>query len=219
MVAFPYDCPHCSTSNSSFEVLGEYRPARFPHQIHAFARCGVCSEVVAVVFFPLGGSIPNEIFKLDHHLVGHPDSVRIVAFYPAPATPDAPDHLPENVKAFFLEAAANVKTGPNAAGAMLRKSIDVALKHMDPGLTGTLVKRIDKAAEIGKLTPELAEWAHYVRLEGNDAVHDDDPFTVEEAAALHRFTELVLMYLFTLPGMLEERRREPATETVDAAGA
>lgn len=219
MATFPHACPHCDTSLAPFEVLNEYRPARFPQQIHAYARCGICSEAVAVVFFPLGGKVAPDGFVLASHLLSHPDNVQIVAFYPPPATPNAPDHLPPNVEAYFLEAAANVKTGPNAAGAMLRKTIDVALKHMDPDLTGKLVTRIDKAAKSGKLTPQLAEWAHHVRLEGNDAVHDDDPFTVEEAAALHKFTELVLMYLFTLPGMLEERRGEPAAEAEDATSA
>lgn len=218
MAAFPHACPYCGTSQASFEVMSEYRPVRFPDHIHAHARCGVCSQAVTVVFNPLNKKVARGSFTLTNHLQGNPNDVEIIAFYPPPATPEAPDHLPPNVEAFFLEAAANVKTGPNAAGAMLRKSIDVALKHVDPALTGKLVSRINKAAESGKLTPELAEWAHHVRLEGNDAVHDDDPFTAEEAAALHEFTELVLMYLFTLPGMLKERRGKSAAEAGDATG-
>ncbi len=219
MAAFPHHCPHCDTRRASFEVLSEYRPARLGDQIHAFARCGVCSEAVVVVFKPLNQTIAKDAFSCADHLVSHPGDVDVITFYPAPVTPEAPDHLPPNVEAYFLEAAANVKTGPNAAGAMLRKSIDVALKHVDRDATGNLVTRINSAAANGKLTPELAEWAHHVRLEGNDAVHDEDPFTVEEADALHEFTELILMYLFTLPGMLNERRGRPAAEAEDAIGA
>jgi hypothetical protein len=181
--------------------------------------CGVCTAAVAAVLRPLGTQVDQKAFTLVNHLAGHPNDVKLVAIFPPPAIPEAPDHLPPNVEAFFLEAAANVKTGPNAAGAMLRKSIDVALKHVDPDLKGKLVERIDNAAGRGKLTPELAKWAHHVRLEGNDAVHGDDPFTPEEAEALYKFTELVLMYLFTLPGMLKERRGEPAVEAEDATGA
>lgn len=219
MATFPHGCPHCGTSQAPFVVLHEYRPARFPHQIHAFAMCGVCSEAVAAVFCPLGAHVDQGAFKLASHLAGHPNDVKMVAFFPPPATPKAPDHLPPNVQAFFLEAAANVKQGPNAAGAMLRKSVDVALKHVAPEAKGNLVGRIDKAAELGKITPELAEWAHRVRLEGNDAAHDEDPFTVEEAEHLYKFTELVLMYLFTLPGMLDEYRRESTGKDGAAAKA
>ena len=218
MVAFPHDCPHCATQRASFEVVAEYRPPAFADHIHAFVRCGVCGQAAVAVFLPLGQRVDQKAFNLVHHLPGHPDDVRLDAFFPPPATPEAPDHLPPNVGTYFLEAAANVKTGPNAAGAMLRKSIDVALKHVAPEAKGNLVGRIDKAAKLGKITPELADWAHHVRLEGNDAVHGDDPFTPEEAKALCKFTELVLMYLFTLPGMLEERRGEPSAEAGVATG-
>lgn len=216
MAAFPHDCPHCGTSQASFLVLHEYRPTRFPQQIHAFAMCGVCSEAVAVVFLPLGGAISQEVFNLTNHLVSHPTNVRIVAIYPPPATPEAPEHLPPNVKAFFLEATANVKSGPNAAGAMFRKSLDVALKTIYPDAKEQLVKRIDQAVKAGALTKGIGEWAHHIRLEGNDASHDDDPYTTEEAEELHRFTELVMMYMFTLPGMLEERRGDGADSADEA---
>lgn len=176
-------------------------------------KCGVCGQAATVVFHPLNKQVPQKQFILSSHLHGHFDELEEIAFYPPPTTPEAPDHLPDNVQAFFLEAVDNVQTGPNAAGAMFRKSVDVALKHVAPELKGNLVKRIDKAAELRRLTPELAEWAHHVRLEGNDAAHDEDPFTVEEAKALYQFTELVLMYLFTLPGMLRERRGEPPEES------
>jgi Domain of unknown function (DUF4145) len=33
-----------------------------------------------------------------------------------------------------------------------------------------------------------AQWAHHVRLEGNDAAHDEDPFTKDEAEELLDFT-------------------------------
>ena len=171
--------------------------------------CGVCGRSAVLVGKPNNQTVPIGSYTLANHFASRPDELVEVAFYPTPATPDAPEHLPPNVKQYFLEAATNVKAAPNAAGAMFRKSVDVALKHVAPEATGTLVKRIDRAAKLGKLTPELEEWAHHVRLEGNDAAHDEDPFTVEEAEALHRFTELVLMYLFTLPGMLAERREPP----------
>ena len=112
-----------------------------------------------------------------------------------------------------------MKPGRNAAGAMLRKSIDVGLKHVAPEAKGKLVARINKAADLGKITPELAEWAHHVRLEGNDAVHDEDPFTREQAEHLFKFTELLLMYLFTLPGMLAEYHDESMGEDGDSADA
>lgn len=157
---------------------------------------------------PAGKHVTQEAYTLQKHYPSHPGEAQITEFFPPAKQASIPGHLPDNVAAYFSEAVANVKTGPNAAGAMFRKSIDVALKHIDPDAKGNLVKRIDKAANSGKLTADLAEWAHHVRLEGNDAAHDEDPFTPEEADELHKFTDLMMRYLFTLPGMLQARRSD-----------
>ena len=85
---------------------------------------------------------------------------------------------------------------------MFRKALDTALKSKFPDTKGRLVKRIQKLTEEHKLTPNLAEWADQVRLGGNDVAHEEDSFSQEAAKELASFTELVLLYLFTLPGMM-----------------
>ena len=97
-------------------------------------------------------------------------------------------------------------TAPEAAAMMFRKTLEVALKRIRPDDNGTLKTRIDIAANAGAITKDLAEWAHRIRLDGNEAAHEEEPFSSDEVGALHRFTELVLMYLFSLPGMLKEWR-------------
>ena len=94
----------------------------------------------------------------------------------------------------------------DAAGSMFRKALDTGLAAKFPEIKGTLFARIGEAAAQSKLTPELAEWSHQIRLDGNDAVHDDVPFSKDDAERLQAFTHLVLLYLFSLPGMLDEAR-------------
>ena len=98
----------------------------------------------------------------------------------------------------------------DAAGLMFRRALEAGLKIKFPDIKGTLYERIEKAAEQQKLTPDLAAWSHEVRLGGNDAAHDEEPFDKEDAERLSTFTRLVLLYLFTLPGMLDEARGAPA---------
>lgn len=95
----------------------------------------------------------------------------------------------------------------DAAGAMFRKALDTALKGKFPEIKGDLHKRIEKAQEMRELTPALAEWSHQIRLDGNEAAHSEDPFSQEDAERLQTFTNLVLLYLFTLPGMLAKAQR------------
>lgn len=90
---------------------------------------------------------------------------------------------------------------------MFRKSLDVTLKHVHPEGKGTLQKRIDALPQELGITPAMKQWAHEIRDLGNDAAHEEEPFTEGEAKALHAFTEMFLTYVFTLPGMLEERKK------------
>ena len=89
---------------------------------------------------------------------------------------------------------------------MFRKTLDTSLKNKFPDLTGPLHQRIKEAEKQQKLTPELAARAHKIRLDGNDASHEETAFSEEGAQQLADFTKLVLLYLFTLPGMLTQAR-------------
>lgn len=54
--------------------------------------------------------------------------------------------------------------------------------------------------------PRSAEWANQIRFWGNNAAHEDEPFTEEDARQMGEFTELFLTYLFTLPEKLAKAR-------------
>jgi hypothetical protein len=109
--------------------------------------------------------------------------------------------LPENVSSFFRQGVENYRASRwDASGAMFRKSLDVATRILDPALrSDTLFVRINKLHAQGALTDAIRDWSHEIRLEGNDAVHGDDPETLEDAQATFRFTEAFLIYTFTLP--------------------
>ena len=126
----------------------------------------------------------------------------------------APQHTPKNVARFFEQAKDNLLKNWDAAGTMFRKALDTGLKHKFPELKEeNLVVRIKKAAEEHKLTPDLAEWAHQIRIDGNDATHEEEPVSQKTAESLSTLTEMVLLYLFTLPGMLEEARKRAESST------
>ena len=107
----------------------------------------------------------------------------------------------------------NLQGNWTAAGMMFRKTLEIGLKEKFPDIEGTLARRINIAAERGGLTPDLAAWAHQIRLDGNDAVHEAEPSEEEETRRLQDFTNLVLLYLFTLPGMLQEARGDTEEES------
>ena len=184
-------------------------------RIYAFVICAIntCQKAATAVFQvnikEYGYSETSN--ELVNGFSQRPRKFTLVDFYPKSETPEIPKHLPENVNMYYLEAANSVKSSPNAAGAMFRKTLDTGLKKIDPGAKGRLIDRIKSAAKTGKITQDMADWADRIRLDGNDAAHEEDPFTPQEAEELHLFTRLVMMYLFSLPGMLEEWRTRTET--------
>lgn len=93
-----------------------------------------------------------------------------------------------------------------------RKALDVGLKIFDPAVSGMMKSRIDKLADENALTPALKDWAHHVRLLGNEGAHEADEPSEQDVDDLEAFTESVLEYLFTLPKRIELRRARTETD-------
>jgi len=86
---------------------------------------------------------------------------------------------------------------------MFRKTIDIATRELDRSFAGkTLAQRIDLLAANGKLTADLKQWAHLIRLDGNQGAHGEEELTSEEIGQLQDFTEVFLTYTFTLPAQV-----------------
>jgi hypothetical protein len=140
------------------------------------------------------------------------DHWRLAGQWPSPAGTNAPKHTPTNIERFFSQGVDSLNSANwDAAGTMFRKVVDTATFAIDKDLKSEkLAKRIDELASKHKITPDLREWAHVIRLEGNDAAHEEEPFEEEQAKALHYFAEIFLTYVFSLPGELARRKSETA---------
>lgn len=130
---------------------------------------------------------------------------------PVIALPDNPtisDDVPQRIRSLFYQAARCRQLNLcDAAGAMFRKVIDVATKHIfatDDRLSertpaDALRVRIKALGELKILENDIVELADVVAVDGNDAAHDMDPYTAEEAEALEDLTLDLLDRLFVRP--------------------
>ena len=202
-------CPHCDAWGVSFDLI---EACKTRGKQYAFVLCGMCKVPAMAVFTepPRRDSIAGgpPLLKLEY---------RLDTIYPSAG--NLPEYLPKRVAQRYSEALSNMgRAAYESAGMMFRKTLELSLKTIRPDDDGNLYFRIDKAAEAGAITRDLAEWAHRVRLDGNDAAHEDTVPTAEDIRELKHFTELVLRYLFTLPGMLKRwsEKKEAARGTTDA---
>lgn len=91
---------------------------------------------------------------------------------------------------------------------MDRRALELTTKNLAPELAGkTLAARINALADAGKLTADLKEWAHSLRFLGNDAVHEEEGISEEEAIQGHELTRFILTYVYTLPTQVAAARQ------------
>jgi len=161
-------------------------------------------------------------FKGGHPPTAYPGDIdanfdlNITTEYPLPTKVDAPQYLPDNISLFFIQATQSLDAGNFDASAMMaRKVLEVAVKALDPSGSGKLYNRIEQLYRDGKITDDLKDWAHIIRDDGNEAAHEEEPVSKEFADELLSFTELFLMYTFTMPGMVKAKKgeSEPAEQS------
>ncbi len=197
------DCPHCEASNVG--MASHYRCFNRRNQGVVFATCNRCSEPV-IAIFTLTQNMQHDWRGSTYDVI--PNGSKVLAIYPSPRKKVAPDHVEPGLAKLFVQAEeARARGHYHVAGMGLRKTLDVGLKVFDPSVKGDLFTRIDALAAKHDITPAMKDWAHQVRLIGNEAAHEHDEPAKEDIDAMAAFTETLLKYLFTLPA--EVRARTP----------
>lgn len=209
-------CPHCGGEKLGFTSVGEYQIATPEHstRFETFFRCNNCQRGLIVNYLQRGANqyLSPAACPADPAQFGFFP----VVMYPSKEPAKVPGHTPEPLGRYFQQAFDGCQRGDNdASGAMSRKVIDVSTKMLlgeEFKKYGNIRDRIDALATKGALTSDLKNWAHEIRLGGNEAAHDEEPYSKEEAEELLDFAELYLTYVYTLPGRLKERRERAAAE-------
>lgn len=130
-------------------------------------------------------------------------------YWPYSEEPDAA--IPEKAR-MFLKQATDSLHAPAGAQMLAASSVDAMLKAIGYK-TGSLNARINEAKDAHKITAEMADWGHEVRLDANDQRHADEdaPLPTEsEAQRTIAFANALGMFLFALPAMVTRGRQTPS---------
>ncbi|WP_432449039.1 DUF4145 domain-containing protein [Aliiroseovarius marinus] len=143
-------------------------------------------------------------------IIGGPSRITIKAIYPTPETAEQNPFWPETLRQQFADAQDILAEGrsPSIVLATCRTVLELALKELDPqDLKSPLFNRIEKLHSSGRITTPIKDWAHDVRLDGNNATHDG---TGDRAAAAEyvEFLKMFLNMTFSLPARIEEKRNQ-----------
>lgn len=200
------DCPHCPVAQVAFEIKWAEPTRKRAGESYCIATCGACGAPIC--FRAIYGH-PNDATPMQYQ--GDIEPVFTVReTWPSRRASSAPPHTPKPVAGRFVQGENAYQRGDwNAAVAMYRSTLDIATK----GMAGVppdqqFFPRLKWLAANQRITPEMEIWGHRVRLEGNDALHDPEEFTEEDATPLQLFTEMFLRYVFELPGEVQAFRGE-----------
>ncbi|MFU6377864.1 DUF4145 domain-containing protein [Metapseudomonas otitidis] len=214
LLTYHETCPHCRRADAYLECVYDKAIRKVGHHVcwAVVFSCGSCAELVVVNVIDVGGvkRSPRE-YALNSSvpvLLNEQSSMwQRFGMYPEMQSLNAPEHTPEKIAKPFIEAKDNLARGHYETSELLcRKALDIATKALMPGTNDALNARINKLKTDQVITAEMADWAHIIRLEGNESAHSDDESTKEEAQELVDFTETFLLYAFTLPAMVRIKR-------------
>ncbi|MDX0065939.1 DUF4145 domain-containing protein [Sinorhizobium meliloti] len=192
-------CVRCGV-NAQLDARGYTRLDSLNFEV--FLACKACGKTSIYRGQPTGDPIQS-IGQLD--ALSHFDKDPLVSI---PDVPPLPPAIPQRVRDLFLQAASSRRVHfYDAAGGMFRKTIDVATKVLfatDPRLAeknpaDAPRARIQALYQFKILEEDIVELADVALVDGNDAAHDADPYTAQEAEALEELTFDLLDRLYVRP--------------------
>ncbi|MCH4548248.1 DUF4145 domain-containing protein [Rhizobium changzhiense] len=209
---FVRDCVRCGTRNVVHHIHGESVVRKHSQNHHELVgACADCRQYSVYVWYAPTGGQP-EAASYNGNVADFPgqrlseEAVRI-----ATTAVELSEFIPERIANLFREAnECRQMTWYEAAGAMYRKTLDVATKHIyahdsrliDRQPAQALRVRIKSLGEMKILDDDIVELADVAALDGNDATHDVDPYTKDEAEALEDLTFDLLERLFVRPAKI-----------------
>lgn len=229
MASAVLDCPHCAAKSLAMNLTGMITPPAHVTSpsgqrpfIPSLAVCTRCWGGIAIELVPAQkGEMSREglstaSIELFHGATGTPEAKKLKAVIVRPPSENAeiPPHLPQSVAKAFRQGETNFRLpdAEEAAALMYRRSLELAVKEVFPDEKGTLIQRIDKLASKGFLPDAMKDWAHEIRVIGNDGAHELDGVERADLVAAQGFTDAFLRYLISLPQEVKLRRAQVTVE-------
>jgi len=194
LAIYQIECPFCGEQgNFSIEHHAEKKKPN-GHKVLNFdtLKCGSCASFV-LVFWSAGQGL--------HGYRVLPWPLKIDKY---------PQHWPEAVGRYWLQAKRNLKDENwDAAALMARSALQVSLREQNAS-GHNLKQEIDDLASRGVLPKIMQDWAHNVRELGNESAHpqpDQEQTNPNDARDIVAFMDYLFEYLYTLPKKIDDYRK------------
>ena len=191
-------CPHCDTrSNFDHRVSADGIWGKEPERVSVTLQTWQCQQC--------GGLI---VVILKHREQRSP--ARELPIYPA-AVPGVDASVPEAVGADYIEGVECLGIGAyKAAVNMFRRALQQVMLEKNAPKGKRLIDQIDALVDDRVLPQDIGEWAHEIRLWGNDGAHPSndglEKVTEEETEEVRGFLERLFESVYIMPAKVVRSR-------------
>ena len=207
-------CPNCSAQHMRFTLRGYYFRAddNFPGWWSLWS-CEACRRPIISFLEHREGNVKKVPSDVKGNIM---DEFFVGDVLPEQGRPtELPDHVPENILEVYREALANFSDSRwTSSGMMFRKTLEMTTLGLKPNdakfRKAGLARRIDILVSEGHMPDSMQGLAHEIRLSGNIAAHEET-YSETEANQLRDFSQLFLVYMFTLPADIQAARAHRQT--------
>ncbi|EEU2709897.1 DUF4145 domain-containing protein [Escherichia coli] len=219
LVSFDITCPSCLRTRTAIEAFAEKRIEKTSFFNVAFTcrSCGLGGMAIVQIPSDKYHGPLEESQKDDCNIMITTNSAyRLKKVFPLIKKPVAPEHVPSDIARCYIQAETFFRSGHYDLPVILcRKALDISTKQILGNEAGkeSLSQRITMIYGKGLISEQMKEWADIIRLDGNKAVHTNEAFTPDEASQILSFTEMFLVYAFTLPAMVAARREQKRSDS------
>jgi hypothetical protein len=208
------DCPHCGAKVHMVMIANEYHLARNGDQLnYVLFRCKPCKRINLQIY-----KSEQNPYSGEQNL----DTKGWVAKFPSTKT-EADDKftefVPKEVISDYEEGLRCLSSNsPKAAVSMFRRSLQDSLLNLGADENLDLIAQI-KA--VSKLTDDIKDWAHNIRIFGNWGAHPQKDLLkdadMEKAQEVREFIEEFFNYVYVMPGKVAAARKsyEKPVEAVE----
>ena len=172
-----------------------------PEQIEsATYTCGWCDNSVATDKGFISSAVPGQIEFIKIYLCHHCNlpTIQVGGYqYPGVLPQTSVANVPPSVNALYEEGRRCVRDGSFTGAALCCRKLlmNVAVQEGAP-TNLKFVEYVDYLEDNGHLPPNGRKWVEKIREKGNEATHEIPSVSREDAEALIRLSEMLLLFIY-----------------------
>ncbi|AYV67100.1 hypothetical protein C2I06_09550 [Niallia circulans] len=128
---------------------------------------------------------------------------------PGPIPGEEIEHLPKEIESLYNEARNCISVNAHTSAVLSCRKLLMNISVSKGAQSGkSFAFYVDFLHDQHYIPPNSKEWVDHIRKKGNEATHEIPEISKEDAIELMEFTEMLLRFVYEMPGRMNKYRKE-----------